>query len=214
MNAVNPSDLNRMVETEPAKRALTLLKNSMDDTISLDEAVVVRDFLIAQISLENGQRPGPLETARIRDFERLQEKEGKYIMYVSRHKTSKAGPAPITLSANLKSNLQAYLQNVRHILAKKTETAVFTAKSGSAFPAGTIGKRVTAFWQKALGKQQHVTSSKLRKMHASQLYSKDDASKRSAHTLMCHTSRTAEQHCMLNRLADAAVEGHQVLTRT
>ena len=45
MNAVNPSDLNRMVETEPAKRALTLLKNSMDDTISLDEAVVVRDFL-------------------------------------------------------------------------------------------------------------------------------------------------------------------------
>ena len=105
MNAVNPSDLNRMVETEPAKRALTLLKNSMDDTISLDEAVVVRDFLIARISLENGQRPGPLETARIRDFERLQEKEGKYIMYVSRHKTSKAGPAPITLSANLKSNL-------------------------------------------------------------------------------------------------------------
>ena len=212
MNAVNPSDLNRMVETEPAKRALTLLKNSMDGTISLDEAVVVRDFLIARISLENGQRPGPLETARIRDFERLQEKEGKYIMYVSRHKTSKAGPAPITLSANLKSNLQAYLQNVRHILAKKTETAVFTTKSGSAFPAGTIGKRVTAFWQKALGKQQHVTSTKLRKMHASQLYSQDDASKRSAHTLMCHTSRTAEQHYMLNRLADAAVEGHQVLT--
>ena len=45
-----------------------------------------------------------------------------------------------------------------------------------------------------------------------QLYSQDDVSKRSAHTLMCHTSRTAEQHYMLNRLADAAVEGHQVLT--
>ena len=29
---------------------------------------------------------------------------------------------------------------------------------------------------------------------------------------MCHTSRTAEQQYMLNRLADAAVEGHQVLT--
>lgn len=68
----------------------------MDDTISLDEAVVVRDFLIARISLENGQRPGPLETARIRDFECLQEKEGKYIMYVSRHKTSKASPCQQT----------------------------------------------------------------------------------------------------------------------
>lgn len=45
-----------------------------------------------------------------------------------------------------------------------------------------------------------------------QVYSQDDASKRSAHILMCHTSRTAEQQYMLNRLADAAVEGHQVLT--
>jgi len=50
-----------MVETEPAKRALKLLKNSMEDTISL----------------KNGQRPGPLEPAHIRNFERLQEKEGK-----------------------------------------------------------------------------------------------------------------------------------------
>ena len=49
-------------------------------------------------------------------------------------------------------------------------------------------------------------------MHGSQLYSQDDISKRSAHTLMCHTSRTAEQQYMLNHLADAAVEGHQVLT--
>lgn len=45
-----------------------------------------------------------------------------------------------------------------------------------------------------------------------QVYSQDDASKRSAHILMCHTSRTAEQQYMLNRLADAAIEGHQVLT--
>ena len=37
---------------------------------------------------------------------------------------------------------------------------------------------------------------------------------REVHTpCMCHTSRTAEQHYMLNCLADAAVEGHQVLTK-
>lgn len=47
-----------------------------------------------------------------------------------------------------------------------------------------------------------------------QLYSQDDASKRSAHILMCHTSRTAEQHYMLNRLADAAAEENIGLTET
>lgn len=47
-----------------------------------------------------------------------------------------------------------------------------------------------------------------------QLYSQDDASKRSAHILMCHTSRTAEQQYMLNRLADAAAEENIGLTET
>jgi len=76
--------------------------------------------------------------------------------------------------------------SLKSSLAKKNEAAVFTTNSGSAFPVGTI-----AFWQKALVKQQQMTSTKLRKMHALQLYSLDDASKRSAHLLMCHTSRTS-----------------------
>ena len=211
MNAMDPSDFNAMVDTEPAKKALSLLIRSMSEKISQDDAVVVRDFLIARISLENGQRPGPLETARIRDFERIQEKDGKYIMYVSRHKRSKAGPAPITMSSNLKSNLDVYIQYVRVILAKKDEQAIFpTKKNGNAFPAGTIGKRITAWWRKATGKER-VTSTRLRKMHSSNLYHQDDAAKRSAHTLMCHTSRTAEKHYMINKLSEAAVEGHRVL---
>ena len=211
MNAVDRSDFNAMVDTEPAKQALSLLRRSMSEKISQDEAMVVRDFLIARISLENGQRPGPLETARIRDFERIQEKDGKYIMYVRRHKRSKAGPAPITMSSNLKSNLDVYMQYVRGILAKKDEQAIFTTqKIGTAFPAGTIGKRITAWWRKATGKER-VTSTRLRKMHSSNLYHQDDAAKRSAHTLMCHTSRTAEKHYMINKLSEAAVEGHRVL---
>ena len=87
MNAVDPSDVNAMVDTEPAKKALSLLIRSMSEKISQDEAVVVRDCLIAQ----------------------------------------------------------------------------------------------------------------------------DEAAKRSAHTLMCHTSRTAEKHYMINKVSEAAVEGHRVL---
>lgn len=73
MNAVNPSDTSTMVDTPPAQKALALIITSAVSKLTKREALVVRDFLIARIVLENGQRPGPLETTRLRDFERLHE---------------------------------------------------------------------------------------------------------------------------------------------
>ena len=48
-------------------------------------------------------------------------------------------------------------------------------------------------------------------MHSSNLINEDDVNKRSAHTIMCHSARTAEKHYMINRLGDAAAKGHKVL---
>ena len=104
-------------------------------------------------------------------------------MYVSRHKNSKAGPAPLTLSKNLKSNLDVYVQKVRPLFAKKDEEALFVTDSGMAFNPGTIGKRITEWRRKATGKE-NVTSTRLRKMHALQLSQTDPAAKASAHRLM------------------------------
>lgn len=48
-------------------------------------------------------------------------------------------------------------------------------------------------------------------MHSSNLINEDDVNKRSVHTLMCHSARTAEKHYMINRLGDATAKGHKVL---
>ena len=37
--------------------------------------------------------------------------------------------------------------------------------------------------------------------------------KRSAHRMMCHSTRTAEKHYMINRLVESAVHGHKVLAQ-
>ena len=134
-------------------------------------------------------------------------------MYVSRHKNSnsKAGPAPLTLSKNLKSNLDVYVQKVRPLFAKKDEEALFVTDSGTAFNPGTIGKRIMEWWRKATGKE-NVTSTRLRKMHASQLSQADPAAKASAHRLMCHSTKTAETYYMMQNLGDMAAKGHEVLT--
>ena len=211
VNAVNPSDTNDMVNSEPAKRALHLLLECQTREPSKTEFLLIRDFIIARLSLENGQRPGPLETARIRDFEKIEERDGKFIMYVSRHKRSKAGPAPLTMSANLKSNLEVYIKNVRPFFVGENIDAIFVTKEGNSFQPGTIGKCIIAWWCKATGKK-NVSSTRLRKMHASQLHKADEISKRNAHKLTCHSGRTADTYYMLQSLGDMAVKGHSVLT--
>ena len=209
-NKIDTADTSVMIDTEPAKEAISLLLKSATVKLNEREFVVVRDFLIARIGLENGQRPRPFETVRVRDFERLEEKEDTYVMCVTRHKMSKAEPTPLTLSANVKSNLEAYIKNVRPHFAKQGEEAIFVTTSGEAFSSGTIGRRITSWWRKATGKEK-MTSTRLRKIDASGLHLANDIDKRSAHKLMCHSTQTVERYYMIHDLGDVAVHGHSVL---
>lgn len=106
-----------MVDTEPGKHALAYIMKSGPTKLSPQEAITVRDFLIAQILLDNGQRPGPLETAHLLDFKRVQAKED------CKHETSKADPAPLTISVNLTTNIETYIAN-RGILANDDEDTI------------------------------------------------------------------------------------------
>lgn len=65
MTAVNPEDTSKMIDTEPAQMAIRLLMKAQTTKVSKKEFFVIRDFLIARIGLENGQRTGPLEAARV-----------------------------------------------------------------------------------------------------------------------------------------------------
>lgn len=201
---ITPGDTSNMIDSEPTKEAIKLLVKSSSNPPSESECVAMRDFLIARIGIENGQRPGPLETARLCDFERLEEKDGKLIMFVSRHK-SRDG-------LNLKSNLEMYIKNVRPVFAAEDEEAIFVNAKGVAFPDGTIGRRITEWWRKATRKPG-INSTRIRKMHTSTLHKASTVDKRSAHRLMCHSSRTAENYYMIHDLGDVAVHGHTVLSQ-
>lgn len=127
-----------MVDTEPGKCAMAYIMKSSTEKLTAQQVLVVCDFLIVRILLENGQWPGPLETAHVLDFERLHSKDDCFIMYVSQHKTSKAGPAPLTLPPNLKTNLEAYIMNIRSLIAKEDDQALFVTANRTAFTTGTI----------------------------------------------------------------------------
>ena len=161
-NAIPPDDAKNITTSKPAMKAKQLLVKCTDQKVSLTEFVSIRDYLIARLGLENGQRPGPLEAARLRDFQTAEsDGKGGYVMYVARHKTSKAGPAPISMKNNLHKQVVLYVKHVRSAYVNKDVQELFITTSGNAFNDGTIGKRITEWWRKAQGKK--VTSTALRK---------------------------------------------------
>ncbi|KAJ7386031.1 hypothetical protein OS493_012364 [Desmophyllum pertusum] len=210
-NSLKPENVEDMMATEAALKAIAFLKKSDVEAVSDKEFVAIRDFLIARIQLENGQRPGPIETAMVEDFQKAEQQKQGYIMLVVKHKTARAGPAPLYMSNNLYSNVKTYVSNVRPLFVAKNEKALFIKKDGKPFQAGTIGRRVTDWWEKA--KQLKVNSTKVRKMAASTLHHAQDADKRAVHNLMTHRASTAEQYYMIDNINEVAERGAMVLRK-
>lgn len=84
--SINPESVEDMVETKTATEAISVLKKSQVEKVDNKEFVKIRDFLIARLKLENGQRPGPLESATIPEFSREEQTKTGYIMHVAGHK--------------------------------------------------------------------------------------------------------------------------------
>lgn len=142
-NAVDPKLAANIMSLTPAKEAIQYLQLSFGEGESTEsEFITLRDFLIVRLALENCQRPGPLENATLVDFRRAKKVDVFTVMKVAKHKTTQQGPANITISNNLETNIKAYVGNIRPLFAAKDEDALFVTRDGGRFPQGSIGKRV------------------------------------------------------------------------
>lgn len=195
-------------ETEPALAAQNLSIKSSVITLDAKQFISVRDYLIVRLTLENGQRPGPMETATVRDFRCPEKGEKGSVMFVTWHKTSRGGPAPISMTDKLYSKIHTYVKNIRPHIAQKDEDNPFVMQAGVAFPDGTIGKRVVEWWQKAKGRR--INSTQIRKMAASTLHEANPVEKRKVHKHMCHSEATADQYYMMGERTRQALESHTI----
>lgn len=197
---------------DPAKEAILLLQQSVGELIPNEKAfLIIRDFLIVRLALENCQRPGPLENATLVDFRRIKEVDGVKVMKVALHKTTQEGPANITISDNLLTNLQAYVKHARPHFAEENEEALFITRDGVRFPHGTIGKRVIQWWRKATG--THLSSTALRKMGSSETAELETSEQAAVQAVMGHKHATAVKYYQILKKTKQAVQGAKVLQR-
>lgn len=211
-------DLQDLEKTEQGKSAIKLIGQATEGhVLDMTEFATVRDYLLVTVLIENGSRPGPLETAKVSRFERATfvESEEKYTILVDEHKTTRhQGPAELTVDKRIYSYLKIFVNYIRPAFVDSAaEDALFINKNGRQFQKGTIGKRVPEFFKKAgIRTDIRVTPTRVRKFY-------ETASNQSLNTTdqqlvadhLKHQIKTARQNYVEKVNAVKATKAHGVL---
>ena len=114
-------------------------------------------------------------------------------MLISKHKRAKDGPAILGMKSDLQELMEVYVSKIRPKVALQGEDHLFVTMEGKSFPEGTIGRRVSAFFDKAklrLGKRlAHVS---VRKFVSTKTESSTQQEAAIVQRAMAHSSKTAE----------------------
>ena len=114
--------------------------------LSLRDYTLARDYLLCRLTLATGTRPGALNNVLLTDYETSRVSEGNRIILVPKHKRTKDGPAMLGMDAAMQEDMATYVTKIRPAFANPGVPQLFVKDEGDAFPEGTIGKRVTAFF--------------------------------------------------------------------
>lgn len=166
--------------------------------------------------IENGSRPGPLENAKMKRFRQaVHTDNGRWTILVDEHKTTRHhGPAELTVDDRLYGYLKIYVEYIRPAFVDSAkEEALFIKDDGKQFNKGTIGKRVSALFQRAgIRNDICVSTTNIRKMHSDEAAGMSPTKKRAINTHMKHMPRTADRHYVIKVNAKRAAKAHELMT--
>ena len=205
-----------MEASEQAKSAIKLIGLAAENKkLTQTEFITVRDYLLVTCLYENGSRPGPVENALVSRFKQSTycALNDRYTILVDKHKTTRHhGPAELTVTSRVYGYLQIYALHIRPQFSAPGEDALFVKEDGLAFRPGTIGRRLTQFFQQAgIRKDVRVTATNIRKMISDKAYEMSPTKKRLIHGHMKHQERTADSNYVIRLNAERASKAPELL---
>ena len=210
---VTTEDVKDINDTEPAVKAISLLQQANKRELNSSEYCLVRDFILASIGLQNCQRPGAMEGLTMEDFDcaEFDDETNTYTIYAPQHKRSTAGPAPLTMTVSLYDKLATFVTDVRSTLDVESDK-LFLTQEGKEFNEGTIGRRITNFWEKTgVRPDINMTSTKVRQMGTNTTIKNSDQHKRLVHRHMTHCEPIANRFYFKPDTKTIAGKGHKIL---
>ncbi|KAJ7375854.1 hypothetical protein OS493_038384 [Desmophyllum pertusum] len=193
-----------------------ILQASQGKKLSEQEFAKARDFIISRFSIDCATRPGPVNNAKLSDYEAAETYDDVKVMLVARHKRSKDGPAILAMVPDLKEKMDIYLQKIRPQFAQPDEDKIFVTVDGCAFREGTVGRRISNFCEKAgiRLKEERLAAVDWRKLVATATKEKATPEEGElVRRVMAHSKTTAERAYVRIKLTKLGAEAVKVIAR-
>ncbi len=218
------NDVHEIMNSEPAvegRKALVAadLADDIDD-LTLSQYCAARDFLLMTLTRDGGPRPGPLETATLRMFEKAEwdDKKRRKVMLVSSHKRDEDGPEPIPMAPDTEYQMKVFIEKLRPLVhgENNPDSKIFLKRCGAPFHKGTIGRRVTAFIVKSgIRPEKLMSATDFRKWLVTEMKRKKrmglPVDEQLLRRLMCHSDKTANEWYMRESLREQAAEAAEMI---
>jgi hypothetical protein len=153
-NRLTPANIREFEKSEAAREAVKLIGQFLDPSnaplVTQMAYTLVRDFLFAQIFIDNANRPGVLSCMTMNEFYNMRKEGDDHLIAVKAHKTVHIhGAAYIVLSKRLKAWLTIFVQYMRFKVTTSTTGPVFLLWNGQSMTSGQINKAVQSVFKKA-----------------------------------------------------------------
>ena len=176
---------------------------------------LIRNFILTEMTIANAHRSGVLAYMTMDEFLKAKKtSQESMLIKVKDHKIADThGPAHVVLSPTLFSYLKVYVNEVRSLVQKDSDTSssVFLSWNGVKLQSGQISTAIDAAWQKA-GMEGHVCSTIFRKSTVTKVHEDHKDLRGDLADLMGHKTSTAERFYRLREKEEACIEAANNLT--
>ena len=219
----NPQDLMNFDSSRPCREAIAVLEKFSLPEVGIVpkmlEYTSVRDFLLWNLAVDNGGRPGPFIDMTISQFLKARkhvENEAEtneivsYVVPIFHHKTDVHGPAQVVFTSALYKWCEIFLNNIRgrfYGLPKGHESPFFVANNGNKMASGNISGRMTALWNKGNfdGKKSRMNNTLVRKSLTTHVHTHHHEKRGILADKLLHKLATAERFYNVARKSENAV---------
>lgn len=184
-------------------------------TLKQSEFTTARDYLLTRFAIDCAIRPGPLNNAKVADYDSAESHEGIKVMLVAKHKRAKEGPAILAMLPDMQGFMETYVNKIRPHFTLKEKTKLFVTCDGTGFREGTIGRRLSSFCEKSgLRLGDRLASVDWRKLVSTKTKEKaTPAEAKLVRRVMAHSEITAERSYVRSNLTKLGAEAVKVIAR-
>lgn len=158
----------------------------------------IRDYIITNLILDNGSRPGALRNMTLEEFSRATKQKDGYVVAVMKHKNDYMGPAFTSFTPELYSFTERYLQFVRNAIpgvSTDLKSPVFVGwNSGNEMAGDLITTQFSKTWNKIQGTNSRMNPTIIRKFTTTTVHEQNPKMKRQAAGHLNHTVRVADEN--------------------